>query len=107
LGWASKGEKIIELNAPSYNRCALKMKALGGKMKLAKVEGWVEEIYDTNHPYLVSSVDWKHTKLVDHVNIPIGGDFVIGCDDASYITKSVWEWEEVGLFLRLRGTSKY
>jgi uncharacterized protein YjbI with pentapeptide repeats len=67
-------------------------------MKLAKVENWIEEkAQSTELPLLVSSVEWKHTKLVDHVNIPLGANFVIGCEESDII-RSVWEETEVKEF---------
>lgn len=71
-------------------------------MKLAKVENWIEEeAQPAGLPYLVLSVEWKHTKLVDHVNIPLGANFVIGCEESDII-KSVWEETEIKEFTRTK-----
>jgi uncharacterized protein YjbI with pentapeptide repeats len=70
-------------------------------MKLAEVEDWIEEAQSVDVPLLVSSVEWEHTKLVDHVNIPLGANFVIGCEESDII-KSVWEETEVKEFTRTK-----
>ena len=60
-------------------------------MKLSKIDNWKEEPLSTDHPLAVSSFDWVHTELVDHVDVPIGAHVVIGCPSAEYITLEVWE----------------
>lgn len=76
-------------------------------MRLGKVETWVEEeVQSADLPYLVLSVEWKHTKLVDHVNIPLGANFVIGCEESDLI-KSVWEETEVKDFTRTKSVGGF
>jgi uncharacterized protein YjbI with pentapeptide repeats len=60
------------------------------RMRLAKIESWRAEPLLEEHPIVVSSADWLHTKLVDHVNVPLGSDFMAGCERQD-LERTLWE----------------
>jgi uncharacterized protein YjbI with pentapeptide repeats len=59
-------------------------------MRLTKIDRWVDEPINTDHPLLISSVEWTHTELVDHVNIALGSNVQVGCSSTEDIKIEVW-----------------
>lgn len=64
-------------------------------MRLTKIDTWVDEPINTDHPLLISSVDWAHTELVDRVNIPLGSNVQVGCSSSEELDIEVWLEETV------------
>ena len=59
-------------------------------MRLKKIDTWIDEPINAEHPLLISSLDWTHTELVDRVNIPLGAHVEVGCSSTEEINLEIW-----------------